>query len=206
MLNRKGILLVITAPSGGGKSTLINRLRKSVPGIGFSVSYTTRRPRAGEEHAREYFFVSESEFLAMRDRGEFLEWALVYGNYYATHRRVVEEILGRGEDVLLDIDVQGAQQVRQLMPEAVLVYILPPSFEVLQERLRRRGLDSEEAIEQRLKIAREEVQVCREFDYCIINDDLDRAAAELACIAMAERVRPKRIDTSIARILSSFGG
>ncbi|MEM4251800.1 MAG: guanylate kinase, partial [Candidatus Bathyarchaeia archaeon] len=118
MSSRKGNLLVITAPSGGGKSTLIARLCKSVPSIGFSVSYTTRQPRAGEEHGREYFFVSESEFLEMRDRGEFLEWALVYGNYYATHRRVVEEILARGEDVLLDIDVQGAQQVRGLMPEA----------------------------------------------------------------------------------------
>lgn len=206
MSSRKGNLLVITAPSGGGKSTLIARLCKSVPSIGFSVSYTTRQPRAGEEHGREYFFVSESEFLEMRDRGEFLEWALVYGNYYATHRRVVEEILARGEDVLLDIDVQGAQQVRGLMPEAVLIYILPPSFEVLGERLKKRGLDSDEAIERRLRIAREEVKVCKDFDYCIINDNLDRATNELVCVALAERIRPDHLDTEIMQILKSFGG
>ncbi|MEW6733080.1 MAG: guanylate kinase [Acidobacteriota bacterium] len=201
---RRGILLVITAPSGAGKSTLLARLCATVDNVEFSVSYTTRPPRSGEQNGREYHFISTEEFEHRRARNEFLEWAHVHNNYYGTHRESVEQTLRIGKDIVLDIDVQGAAQVRKAIPEAVQVFILPPSFAVLSERLRRRGLDSQEIINQRLRVAAAEVARYQEFDYIIINDDLDTAANTLTMLVRAERQRPFRIEKKIQNILSSF--
>jgi guanylate kinase len=203
-MDRLGNLLVITAPSGAGKSTLVSRLRQSDREIAFSVSYTTRAARPNEQHSREYFFVSIEEFEAMRERGEFLEYAKVHNHYYATHRESVRRALEAGRDIVLDIDVQGAEQIRRLMPQAVLIFIMPPSFTELSDRLRNRGQDSPEVIERRLSNATDEVARYKEFDYVIINDDLEMATAALIAIARAERYRPNRIEQRILSILSSF--
>src|SRR5262249_48914736 len=155
--------LVITAPSGAGKSTLVARLREAVDGIDFSISYTTRAPRAGEQHGREYFFVTTEEFEQMRARNEFMEWARVHNNYYGTHCQAVRAALDAGKDIVLDIDVQGAEQVRRAMPQAILIFIMPPSFNALAERLSKRGLDSNEVIASRLNNAAAEVARYHEF-------------------------------------------
>jgi guanylate kinase len=202
--DRLGNLLVIAAPSGAGKSTLVSLLRKSDTEIAFSISYTTRAPRGQEQHGREYYFVTVEEFEAMRARDEFLEYAKVHNYYYGTHRDSVRQALEAGKDIILDIDVQGAEQIRRMMPRAVFIFILPPSFDELSERLRSRGLDNKEVIEQRLQNAAGEVARYSEFDYVIINDNLEKAAAALIAIAHAERQRPDRIERRIQNILSSF--
>jgi guanylate kinase len=185
----KGKLFVITAPSGAGKSSLIKALLKDDPSLRLSVSYTTRPPRPGEQNGREYHFVDEREFLAMRDRGEFLESAEVHGNRYGTAKRVIGEALERGHDLLLEIDWQGAQQVRKLYPDCVGVFILPPSVEELERRMRTRGQDSEAVIQHRLTNAREELTHADEFKYRIINKDFEAAKGELKSIIQKERAR-----------------
>jgi len=202
---RLGNLLVITAPSGAGKSTLVSRLRAGLAEIDFSVSYTTRTPRGGEQNGREYYFISTAEFEQMRERNEFLEYALVHNHYYGTHRGWVLQALESGKDIVLDIDVQGAEQVHRMMPQAVLIFIMPPSFTALSDRLHNRGLDCQEVIDARLRVAADEVARCREFNYVIVNDDLEAATASLIAIARAERHRPERIEQRIQKILSSFG-
>jgi len=184
-----GLLFVITAPSGAGKSSLIKALLKDDPSLRLSVSYTTRPPRPGEQNGREYHFVDEREFLAMRDRGEFLESAEVHGNRYGTAKRVIGEALERGHDLLLEIDWQGAQQVRKLYPDCVGVFILPPSVEELERRMRTRGQDSEAVIQHRLTNAREELTHADEFKYRIINKDFEAAKGELKSIIQKERAR-----------------
>lgn len=184
---RKGKLFVITAPSGAGKSSLINALLKEDRELKLSVSYTTRAPRPGEQDGREYHFVDDAAFLAMRERGEFLESAEVHGYRYGTSREVIREALERGEDLLLEIDWQGARQVRALYPACVGIFIQPPSIEELERRMRARGQDEEAVIRRRLENAREELAHAGEFQYAIINKDFDSARRELAKIIRDER-------------------
>ena len=183
-----GSLFMVVAPSGAGKSTLVNALLAHDSSIRLSVSATTRKPRPGEQHGREYNFMTVEEFKACRDRGEFLEWAEVHGNYYATSRVWIEEQMRAGTDVLLEIDWQGAQQVRAQFPEAVSLFVLPPSFEALAQRLTGRGSDAPDVIERRLAAAREEIGHLREFDFVIINNILSQALDEMVAVARAARL------------------
>lgn len=187
-----GCLFIVSAPSGAGKTSLVGALLAADPAITKSVSYATRAPRPGERNGRDYHFVSPEEFERMRSGGEFLETAHVHGNLYGTSRTAVERECEAGRDVLMEIDWQGAAQVRKLKPDVVTVFVLPPSMETLEERLRARALDSEEVIATRLGAARGEISHVREFDYVIINEDFDRAAQQLVSIIRAERLRLPR--------------
>lgn len=184
-----GTLYIVTAPSGAGKTTLVRAVLEREPGLALSVSYTTRPPRPGEIDGRDYRFVSKEAFLRLRDGGELLEWAEVHGNYYGTSRTWIETQLQQDRDVLLEIDWQGARQVRRMFPHAVSIFILPPSLEALEARLRGRGTDSEATIARRLAAAREEMRHVEEFDYVIINDRLERAIDELTAVVRAARLR-----------------
>ena len=187
---RRGRLFVVTAPSGAGKTSLVNAVLAEDPHLKLSISYTTRPPRPGETNGREYHFVDEAAFLAMRERGEFLESAEVHGNRYGTSKRVITEALARGEDLVLEIDWQGARQVRKLYPDSVSIFILPPSIEELERRLRARGQDSDAVIRRRLDNAREELTHSGEFKYAIINNDFNKARRELVQIIRTERAQP----------------
>ena len=186
-----GILFIISAPSGSGKSTLVSELRKQVSGVDFSVSWTTRPPRGSEEHGREYNFATREEFERMLGEGLFLEHAEVFGSYYGTARQSLEEARAAGHDLLLDIDVQGAAQVRAKMPEAVSIFVMPPNPRVLRTRLRNRsraeGVVNEEEVFRRLNAASREIENYREYGYILVNDILDRAVAQLEAIVLAER-------------------
>jgi guanylate kinase len=187
-----GILFIISAPSGSGKSTLVSELRKQVSGVDFSISWTTRLPRGSEENGREYYFTSREEFERMRDAGLFLEYAEVFGkDLYGTARSSLDEARRAGHDLLLDIDVQGAAQVRKAMPEAVSIFVLPPTPKELRTRLRNRsraeGLVHDEEVYRRLGEARKEIENYREYVYILVNDFLDRAVAQLEAIVLAER-------------------
>jgi guanylate kinase len=188
----KGLLLVITAPSGAGKSSLIDALIKADPGLRLSVSYTTRTPRPGEQNGREYHFVDEKTFLEMLSRGEFLECAEVHGNRYGTAHHVIRDSLARGQDLVLEIDWQGAEQVRRLHPDCVGVFILPPSVAELERRMRTRGQDSDAVIRRRLESAEEEISHAPEFTYAIINKDFDEARQDLQAIIRVERLKKAR--------------
>ena len=183
----KGKLFVITAPSGAGKTSLIEALMAADPSLKLSISYTTRAPRPGEKDGADYHFVDDATFLAMRERGEFLESAEVHGYRYGTSKKVITDALRRGEDLILEIDWQGAQQVRRLYPDCVGIFILPPSIEELERRMRSRGQDSDAVIRRRLDNAREELAHAGEFKYRIINKDFDTALRELAQIIQKER-------------------
>ena len=187
-----GLLFVITAPSGAGKSSLIDALLKEDPRLRLSVSYTTRAPRPGEANGREYHFVDDKTFMAMLERGEFLESAEVHGYRYGTSQAVIREALARGEDLVLEIDWQGAQQVRKLHPECIGVFILPPSVAELERRMRARGQDADAVIKRRLASAEEEISHAPEFDYAIINKDFDEARRDLQAIIRVERLRKAR--------------
>jgi guanylate kinase len=180
---------IVSAPSGSGKTTLVERLLREVPRLQFSVSYTTRKPRGAEQHGKEYFFVTREEFEGMIEQQGLLEWAEVFGNYYGTARRVWHEAREAGNDLLLDIDVQGACQVKERIPEAVSVFILPPSRQVLEHRLRSRSQDSEAVIAKRLEDARKEIHGFVRYDYVLINEDLEQSARSLRSIILAERWR-----------------
>jgi guanylate kinase len=190
-VTRKGNLFVVTAPSGAGKTSLTRALLEATPGLRLSTSYTTRAPRPGERNGREYHFVDEPTFLAMRDRGEFLENALVHGNRYGTSKKVIAETLERGQDLVLEIDWQGAQQVRRLYPSCVGVFILPPSVAELERRMRARGQDSDEVIRRRMASAEEEISHSAEFNYAIINKDFDEAKRDLQAIIRVERLKSR---------------
>ncbi|MDY3114656.1 MAG: guanylate kinase [Sutterella sp.] len=183
-----GRVFLVTAPSGAGKSSLVNALLKLEPSIKLSISHTTRQPRPGEENGREYHFVSEAEFLAMRERDEFLESALVHGNYYGTSLIWIEKQVAQGNDVLLEIDWQGARQVRERLSGTVGIFILPPSIEALEWRLHHRGTDSETTITRRLLGAGAEMAHAPEFEYVIINEDFDVALSQLRAIVVASRL------------------
>ncbi len=190
---RRGFALVVSAPSGAGKTTLCRRLISEDPEISFSVSFTTRPPRPREKEGVDYFFVSEETFQKMIKEGAFLEWAKVHGHYYGTSKDQVLKALESGQDILLDIDVQGAAQVKKTLgQDAVLVFVLPPSFEELERRLRRRSTESEMAIRQRLENAKQEITRAEEFEYLILNDNLETAFKDLKSILMAERQRTFR--------------
>lgn len=186
--NTAGILFIVSAPSGAGKTTLVRMLMAQDPAIRHSVSYTTRAPRPGEQDGHDYNFVDIQSFLAMRERGEFLEWAEVHGNFYGTSRNWLLDEMRAGRDTLLEIDWQGAQQVRELMPQAVSIFIVPPSIEELERRLRGRGQDSEEVIQRRVAAALSELRHVGEFDFVIINNDLQEALADLAAAVRASRL------------------
>ena len=189
MSNAKGTLFVVAAPSGAGKSTLVNALLESDEAISLSVSHTTRPPRPGEEYGRHYYFVERDVFEREVAEGIFLEHAEVHGNLYGTSREAVNGLLGQGRDVLLEIDWQGARQIRQAMPECVSVFILPPSRVELERRLRGRGSDSDEVIERRLRNSRGEIAHAHEFDYIIVNDRFEDALDDLKAIVRAVRLR-----------------
>jgi len=184
-----GNLFIISAPSGAGKTSLVHALLNINPQLDLSISYTTRKPRPGERDGKDYHFVSREVFLAMAERGEFLESAEVYGNLYGTSQTWISKETDKGHDILLEIDWQGAAQVRRLFPECISVFILPPSMEALEQRLKGRGKDNDEVISRRMAAVREDVAHIAEFDYVIINDNLNEALRELNAVVLATRAR-----------------
>src|SRR5580692_3858592 len=197
-------VFIISAPSGSGKSTLVHRLLASDPGLLFSISYTTRSPRPTETNGVDYNFISRKDFEVRLARGEFLEYAEVFGNYYGTNRETFELAIHHGKDLVLDIDVQCARQLKVAIPEAISVFVLPPSRTILEQRLRSRSQDSEEVIERRLRGAAEEVRNYSQYDYVLINREIEESAARLATIVEAERLRKARMEEEVRPILDSF--
>ncbi len=202
---RMTTIFIISAPSGSGKSTLVARLLASDPGLRFSVSYTTRQPRGNEKPGESYVYISRQEFIERIHRGEFLEHAEVFGNYYGTHRDVLEQAKSEGKDLILDIDVQGARQLRYGLPEAVSIFILAPSRDILEQRLRARSEDSEEVIQRRLRDAAEEIRNYTQYDYVLVNHQVEESVGTLGAIIRAERVRRIRMEDQVRPILTSFG-
>ena len=200
----KGSLFIISSPSGGGKGTIIRRVMDGVESLVYSVSFTTRERRENEVDGEDYNFVSREEFERLIDANEFLEYAKVHNNYYGTSRSFVDRERSRGHDVVLEIDVQGAEQVRRSAPDSIGIFILPPSYETLKARLTARETDSEAAIELRLKNAKEEVSRFREFDFVIINDDLETAVRNLESVVLANRLQRDRQDALVHDILTTF--
>jgi guanylate kinase len=199
-----GNLFVVVAPSGAGKTSLVNELLRREPRIRLSISYTTRRPREGEAHGREYHFIERAEFERMIVSGDFLEHANVYGNYYGTSRRWIEAELAGDNDVLLEIDWQGARQVRKLFPGMVGIFILPPSFSELARRLEARGKDAPESIATRMASAREEASHVLEFEYIIVNEEFDSAVSDLQAIVRATRVARASQSVRLSSLLAEF--
>lgn len=202
----RGSIFVISAPSGAGKSTLIKRLMASTPGLCFSISYTTREPRAKEKHGRDYFFVSPRIFKGMVRRDEFVEWADVHGHLYGTAHKQLLSAQDEGKDILLDIDVQGHKQVLQRLPEAISIFVMPPSFQELARRLRNRRSDSPKDIERRLQTAREEIAHWSEYEYLVVNDHLRDATKALRAIIRAARFRRTSQAPRVEKIIDKFGG
>lgn len=192
-IERRGVLFVISAPSGAGKTTLCKELVATVPGVHPSISYTTRRSRPGEVHGQDYFFVDEPAFQAMAERNDFAESARVYDHFYGTPRQALMDMMEKGLDVLLEIDTQGAMQIKKKFSDGVYIYILPPSIDALRARLMQRG-DAPEEIQRRMQKARQEILNYREYDYIVRNEDLKQASQELQAIVHAERTRMKRVD------------
>jgi guanylate kinase len=188
---------IISAPSGSGKSTLVNEVRRIVPGLEFSISYTTRKPRGSEQNGREYFFVSREQFEEMIRRDEFLEHAEVFKNYYGTARRFLREAEEAKLDLLLDIDVQGAEQIKGKIPQAVSIFILPPDRKTLEERLRNRSLDEEDVIQRRLVTATREIENYAKYDYILVNDRLEESVAALTAVLLAERLQRAGMQQSV---------
>ncbi|MDQ2774791.1 MAG: guanylate kinase [Acidobacteriota bacterium] len=198
-------VFIISAPSGSGKSTLVSRLLASDPDLRFSVSYTTRKRRGNEVPGESYIYISRQEFVDRIGAQEFLEHAEVFGNYYGTHRSVLDAAQSEGKDLILDIDVQGARQLKERIPEAVSVFILAPSRDILEQRLRSRSEDSEEVIQRRLREAAEEIRNYSQYDYILVNHQVEESVGTLAAVIRAERVRRSRMEERIRPILKSFG-
>lgn len=197
MEDPRRLLVVVSAPSGAGKTSLCKEAVHRIPGLAHSVSYTTRAPRSHEVDGRDYHFVDEAAFQDLVKSDAFAEWATVHGHLYGTSRHLLEARHAAGEDVILDVDTQGAAQLRQVYPDGVFVFVLPPSWEQLEQRLRKRRSDAPEEIERRLKRAREEMKYFTEYDYVIINEVLERAVGDLCAIITAERCRSLRLDSHI---------
>jgi len=191
---------IISAPSGSGKSTLVNRIRPIVPDLDFSVSYTTRPPRRNERHEREYFFVPREQFEEMIRKDEFLEYADVFGNLYGTARKFLRDAEVAGHDLLLDIDVQGAEQIKRKLPEAVRIFILPPDRQTLERRLRDRSLDAEDVIQRRLATATREIENYANYDYILVNDRLEESVEALKTILLAERLQRSGIEPTADQV------
>jgi guanylate kinase len=204
--HRRGLLFVVSAPSGTGKTTVVERLVQIVPDLGLSRSYTSRAMRAGETDGVDYNFITRARFEAMVAEDAFLEWADVFGNLYGTCKADAEQELAAGRDLVLVIDVQGARQVRSRGAQTIGVFVLPPSFAALEQRLRGRSKDSEEAIRKRLATARREVRAVAEYEYVIVNDELDACVDRLRAIVVAERARSRVMAAAVTQIISSFVG
>jgi guanylate kinase len=203
----RGKIFIVSAPSGAGKSTLVKTLLQRVPNLVFSVSYTTRLPRGQEVDGKEYHFVDRGSFEKMIEESKFVEFARVFDHYYGTSRGAIEEVIGCGKDILLDIDTAGASQVRKKIPEAVSIFIMPPSYEVLRERLEHRKQDSPEIIQKRLQWASEkEIYRYQDYDYVVVNDNLSRASELMCSIVLAERCRKECMLHRIKLIIRTFGG
>lgn len=201
-----GSLFVVSAPSGAGKTSLVKALRQTCPRLAVSVSHTTRAQRPGEEHGRDYFFISRDNFLRMIEAGEFLEHAQVFDNYYGTAKSTVEAALARGEDLILEIDWQGARQIRELLPQCQTIFVLPPSREALQDRLSARGQDDAATIARRMADAISEMSHYGEYDYLVINDDFDTALAELRAILEVRRLQTPRQAMRQAKLIANLLG
>lgn len=199
---RRGILFILSAPSGAGKTTLSRQILERTPDLRLSISYTTRAPRSGEVDGQDYHFIDEARFIALREVGALAEWAQVHDFLYGTARAPLDAALASGQDSLLDIDVQGARQMKASYPEAISVFVLPPSWAELEKRLRSRGTDREEVIIRRLRRAREETQALSDYDYLIVNDHIDRAVDLLHAIVQTERARVSRLLSSSSPFLS----
>ena len=206
MSQRGPLVLIVSGPSGSGKSTLVQKILE-LPGTMLAVSSTTRPPRKTESNGKWYNFISEAEFRIMIERGEFLEYAQVFGkNWYGTPRKALNEALEQKKDLVLEIDVQGALQVKEKMPGAVAVFVIPPSRQDLERRIRERGLDSEDEIRRRLDRARQEMLSYKSYDFAVVNDDLERAGLEVQAIALGSRCLVARTEENILEILKTFGG
>jgi len=192
-MNKQGMLIVLSGPSGVGKGTVCRALLDRMPGLAYSVSATTRPPRAGERHGVNYFFTTREEFEAMIARDELLEWAEYVGNYYGTPRKFVEETMARGRDVILEIDVQGALQVKRRYPDGIFVFLLPPSLDELKNRIRTRGTEPEDVIRSRMEAAMEELKQIVHYDYAVVNDRIEDAASRIEAIVTAEHCRSDRV-------------
>ncbi len=197
-------VFIISAPSGSGKSTLVSRLVQRDQRLRFSVSYTTRKPRGREKPGENYIYISRPEFETRIEAGEFLEFAEVFGNYYGTSRKILEQSRQEGMDLVLDIDVQGARQLKERLPEAVSIFVLAPSRDILEQRLRARSEDAEEVIQRRLREAAEEIRNYKQYDYVLVNYRVDESVDALLSIIRAERVRRIRMEDQIRPILASF--
>ena len=189
---KNGQILVITAPSGTGKTTIIDIVRKNIGGVGYSISHTTRRPRQGEINGRHYYFVDRREFEKMIEADEFVEWAVVYDQLYGTSIPSISRELSLDKDLLMDVDIQGAREIRRRFPGSLSIFILPPSMDILKERLKGRSTNEEVNIDLRIKKALGEIQQCRDYDFIIVNDDLNQAAREIEAIIIAQRAHRKR--------------
>ncbi len=200
-----GSLFLVSAPSGAGKSSLVNALLKLEPSLQLSISFTTRAPRPGEQNGREYHFITIEDFLQRKNHGEFLEFAEVHGNYYGTSKILIQEAMQAGTDILLEIDWQGAQQVKKQFPDVASVFILPPSLEALNERLNKRGQDSQEVISRRILAAGGEIAHAPEFEYVIINQDFELALSELSAIVKATRCRTSQQSVRNAALFAQLG-
>lgn len=201
-MEREGIIYIVSAPSGAGKTSLCNELIDIFPDLRHSVSYTTRLARPGERHGKDYFFVSREVFEAMVAEGGFAEWAEVHGNFYGTAVRTLEEFRSRGINVILDIDCQGARQLKSRYADAVYIFILPPDFDELRRRLEGRNSDTREVIERRLRVAMDEVKESTWYDYLVVNDDFPRALEKLKSIIIAEQSRTERVMPSVSRVFN----
>ena len=191
-MDEKGQIFVITAPSGTGKTTIIDGVRENMRGVGYSISHTTRMPREGEVNGYHYYFVDRAEFQEMIEAHEFIEWAVVYDQLYGTSISSINRGLSSGKDVLMDLDIQGAEAIKRRFPESLSIFILPPSMEILKERLKGRSTDEKRDIDLRMRKAVEEIQRCRDYDFIVINDDLNQAAREIEAIITAQRAHRKR--------------
>lgn len=206
-INRQGIMFVVSAPSGTGKTTICEKILQRLPDIKMSVSHTTRKPRLGERNGFDYYFIEKETFEEMIKNDEFIEWAEVYGNLYGTSKKVIDELIKTGNDILLDIDVQGAKSIKKNYPDSVLIFIIPPSLEELEKRLLKRNEDKE-VIKKRLERVSQEILQYEYYDYLVINDYLEKAINDIVCIINSERLRVKRLTIEEGKnlIKTIFGG